>query len=201
MVISIYNGYDELKNYELQRDDFIIFNLNGNILKTRVSGLKSYYLNTESYINNSRTNKEIFDFLKVNPRDFIKSIVGYPCPNGAFPEVDSLEDLKKVVLYIYSILEEKTGIPKDAIIYSKDYIIYNPIDLRSLLEANTTAQEINLSIYLRNINLIHIGNIFLFLNNEGISYELLCGKGDNSLIFKLNQELFKKFKIILKNGM
>ena len=64
------------------------------------------------WLINDGFNGRIFDELRINGSSFVESVVGYPC-GGDFPEVESLDDLKKVIKALDDECVKKFGIPDD----------------------------------------------------------------------------------------
>lgn len=73
-----------------------------SIVKTGPNG---YHCHTE---NNS--NRVIFDILGLNAERFVKDVVGYTCV-GSWPEVKTLDDLKKVIKALDDECVKKWGMP------------------------------------------------------------------------------------------
>lgn len=74
------------------------------------------------------SNDKIFSILGVEGCDFVRNIVGYSC-SGAFPEVRSLEDLKKVIKALDDECVKKFGIPDNVSSESKDKYLH-PTELK-----------------------------------------------------------------------
>ena len=102
--VKIDEDWDDLKD-----GSFIIFDLpTSKIYYTIYNSLSSKYW----WLVNDDFNGQIFNELEINGKSLIESIVGYPC-SGVFPEVESLDDLKKVIKALDNECIKKFGMPNN----------------------------------------------------------------------------------------
>ena len=102
--VKIDEDWDDLKD-----GSFIIFDLpTSKIYYTICNSPRSKYW----WLVNDDFNGQIFNELEINGKSLIESIVGYPC-SGVFPEVESLDDLKKVIKALDDECIKKFGMPNN----------------------------------------------------------------------------------------
>lgn len=100
--------YVEVENWDkLGNQDIIYFKLPKKQIEYQViiTG-NSVYCD----INIIFSNSAIFDYLNLDATSFVQNIVGYPC-EGGWPEVKSLDDLKKVIKALDDECVKKFGNP------------------------------------------------------------------------------------------
>jgi hypothetical protein len=84
--------YIEVKDWNNLGDgDIVLFKLPEQQITYQIIMCNGIYCNREIGCNS-----KIFDYLGLNAKDFVQNIVGYEC-DGLWPQVKSIDDLKKVI--------------------------------------------------------------------------------------------------------
>jgi len=98
--------YVEVKNWDnLGEDDIVLFKLPEQQIEYHVVVLDGIFCSSVFFDNST-----VFDYLKLDAKNFVKSIVGY-ASGGVWPEVKSIDDLKKVIKALDDECIKKFGMP------------------------------------------------------------------------------------------
>ena len=98
--------YVEVKNWDnLGNGDIVLFKLPEQQIEYRVIVRNGIFCVSIKF-----DNSHIFDYLNLDAEDFVQNIVGYPC-DGEWPEVKSIDDLKKVIKALDDECIKKFGKP------------------------------------------------------------------------------------------
>lgn len=201
--MTIYTSFNELKDNTLKREDKIHFLLIGEkTIKYEISSSE-----TRAYLN--LINGEDFQFNEENDVIFkklwiidryayVKDIVGYDLKVGNFPEVKDLEDLKKVCLCLYRLVEKQN---------EKNEILYNVTSIRDLKEKleliveEDKTKKFIFKFYLKYFRDDFKGQFLLLLNNLKIPYTLSEENREQLISVIIDKELKKELKILFKRVM